>query len=339
MKKTKVSFLIILGLVVSAFWAVSCSTPYGPPSVGKATSPESSGGTLEKGGGETFNKKLLLALGKIKQTEYRLMPGDIVEVSVFGVDELKELTGTINALNKVSLPLIGSVKIGGLTIPEAKKVLSGVFKQYVGNPQVSLRIKEYHGYRISVLGEVNKPDVYSLRGTRTVLDGIAMAGGLTDKASRTVILTHMEVENRSVTYINLDDLVKQWSLSENLMLKPGDIIYVPKAKHIYVDGFVKNPSAYPITEPISVTRAISSAGGMLIDADPSNVAIYRKLNTGKKEIIHVNVNEIRNGNGKDVMLKADDIVVVPSSGIKVFVYRFFGIGVGPTGPSARTGGR
>lgn len=325
-------------LVLLMIWVASCSTPYGPPSVSEYSSSASAEHVV-KGGEESFNKKLLMALGKIKQREYRLMPGDIVEVSVFGIKELKELTGAIDALNKVSLPLVGNVKIGGLTIPEAKKVLTDEFKEYVENPQVSLIIKEYHGYRVSVLGEVNKPDVYSLRGTRTVLDGIAMASGLTPEASRTVILTHMGPEKRSVTYINLDDLVKRWDLSEDLMLQPGDIIYVPKAKHIYVDGFVKNPSAYPITEPITVTRAISSAGGMLIDADPSNVAIYRKLNTGKKEIIHVNVNEIRNGREKDVMLKPDDIVVVPSSGLKVFVYRFFGIGVTPTGGAVRAGGR
>ncbi len=267
------------------------------------------------------------------------MPGDVVEVSVFGIKELQDLKGTIGATQRVSLPLVGSVKIGGLTIPEAEKALVKPFKKYVSSPKVSLAVKEYHGYRVSVLGEVNKPDVYSLRGTGTVLDGIAMAGGLTQDASRTVILTHMEPGKKSSTYVNLDELIKQRNLSNKLLLKPGDIIYVPKAKHIFVDGFVRRPKAIPITQPITLMEAIAKAGGMVIDADPGHITIYRPLKTGGRKIIQVNLDEIRNGTRKDVKLAPNDIVVVPSSGIKVFVYRFFGVGVGPGGPSVRTGGR
>ena len=285
----------------------------------------------------SFNEKLLLSLGKIKHREYRLMPGDVIEVSVFGIDELKDLTGTIDARGKVSLPLVGSVKLGGLTLPEAKEILEKTFKEYVDNPKVSLEIKEYNGYRISVLGAVNKPDVYSLKGTRTVLDALALAGGLKKDASKTVILTHMEAKKQNSIIIDLNKLIEQWNIMDDLMLCPGDIVYVPKAKNIFVDGFVKHPDAYPMTEPVTLSQAISKAGGMLIDADPNKVAIYRKSFSGSRRIIYADMDKIRNGDERDIPLEPEDVVVVPSSAVKVFVYHFFGINYGPSGPGFRAG--
>jgi len=326
-------FALLLVSVLSLAFAVSCSTAYNPPSGEASPSFGANSPVTKTGGADSFNRELLLSLGKIKTRAYHLMPGDVVVVSVFGIDELKELTGTVDALQKVTLPLVGSVKIGGLTIPEAKKCLEKTFKEYVGNPKVSLEVKEYNGYRASVLGEVNKPDVYSLKGTRTILDAIAMAGGLTKEASRTVILTHLGADKRSSYVIDLNKLVRKWNITEGLLLHPGDIVYVPKARNIFVDGFVKHPGAFPMTEPITLSQAITWAGGMKIDADPSKVAIYRKSLSGKRTVTYADIDKMRNGEERDIPLEPDDIVVVPSSGIKVFVYHFFGIGVGPTGPT------
>ncbi len=336
MKQIEKFFLVVLLLPLLTV-VFSCATPYMPPS-GEGTNVSQVKETVKSGNTvNSFNEKLLLSLGKIKHREYRLMPGDVVEVSVFGIDELQNLTGTIDARKKVNLPLVGSVKLGGLTVPEAKKVLEKVFKEYVEDPKVSLEIKEYNGYRISVLGAVNKPDVYSLKGSRTVLDAIALAGGLRKDASKTVILTHMEAEKQNSIIIDLNKLIEQWNIMDDLMLSPGDIVYVPKAKYIFVDGFVRHPNAYPMTEPVTLSQAISKAGGMLIDADPSKVAIYRKSLSGNKKIIYADMDKIRNGEEKDIALEPEDIVVVPSSALRVFVYRFFGISYGPSGPGARMG--
>ena len=332
--KTFITFIFLF--FIFCIFLGSCSTPYMTPS-GKGIDASYIQETSVSGNKvNSFNEKILLSLGKIKYREYRLMPGDVVMVSVFGIEELQNLNGKINALNKVNLPLIGAVKIGGLTLQEAKKVLEKAFKEYVENPKVTIEIKEYNGYRVSVLGAVSKPDVYSLKGTRTVLDAIAMAGGLRKDASKTVILTHLEAKQRSSIIIDLNKLIEQWNIMDDLLLYPGDIVYVPKAKNIFVDGFVSHPDAYPMTEPITLSQAISRAGGMLIDADPTKVAIYRKSSSGSK-IIYADMDKIRNGEQKDIALEPEDIVVVPSSAVKVFVYRFFGVSYGPTGPGARLG--
>ncbi|RTZ89931.1 MAG: hypothetical protein DSY91_07080 [Deltaproteobacteria bacterium] len=325
-------FLLFLLLFV-----VSCSTAYNPPSFEKASKATAKDLNAYWGGNEEFNKKLVLSVGRIKIPPYRLMPGDAVKVSVFGVEELEDLTGKIDAAGKVSFPLVGSVKIGGLTLAEARKVVKKALETYVMNPKVNLEVTEYKGFRVSVLGEVNKPDVYSLTGTRTVLDVLAMAGGLTDKASKTVILTHIGPEKNTVLYLNLDKLVDNMKFFDELMLKPGDILYIPKAENIYVDGFVRRPGSFSLTQPTSVTAAITEAGGMKIDADPTQVAIYRTLKTGEKKMIKVNIDNIRNGEEKNIMLQPNDVVIVPSNGLKVFVYHFFGFGWGPSGPTARAG--
>ena len=326
--------------ILLLFFVFSCSTAYNPPSFSEKAPVKNPSEIKGSQGNESLNKKLIFSAGKVMRTPYRLMPGDSVRVSVFGVDELQDLTGKIDATEKVSLPLVGNVRIGGLTLTEAKKVLRKAFEKYVTNPRVNIEITEYNGFRVSVLGEVEKPDVYSLKGSRSVLDVLAQAGGLKDDASRTIILTHLGPRNHSALYINLEKLVDNWKFSKDLMLQPGDILYVPKADNIFVDGFVRKPDAYPLTHPTTVTDAITEAGGMPMDADPTQVVIYRRNEAGNKKIIKVNIDKIRNGEEKNVLLEPNDVVIVPSSGIKVFVYHFFGFSVGPSGfPSARAGGR
>ncbi len=326
-------FLTILLL----FFVCSCSTAYNPPSFNENAPVKNPSEIKASQGNQGLNKKLIFSAGKIERPPYRLMPGDSIQVSVFGVDELQNLVGKIDTRGSVSLPLVGNVRIGGLTLMEAKKVLKKAFEKYVTNPRVNVEITEYNGFRVSVLGEVEKPDVYSLKGTRTVLDVLAMAGGLKDDASRTVILTHLGPQKHNAIYINLTKLVNNWKFSKDLMLQPGDILYVPKADNIFVDGFVRSPNSYPLTQPTTVTDAITEAGGMKLDADPTKVVIYRRNEAGKNKIIKINIDKIRNGEEKNVYLEPNDVVIVPSSGIKVFVYHFFGFGIGPSGPSARAG--
>lgn len=109
--------------------------------------------------------------------DYRIGTEDLLEVQVFGVDQLSR-TVRVNSMGFVSLPLIGNVEVGGFTAQEAEALIAArLAEAYLQNPQVSLFIKEFTNQRVTVEGAVNKPGIYPLRGETTLLRTIAMAGG------------------------------------------------------------------------------------------------------------------------------------------------------------------
>jgi polysaccharide export outer membrane protein len=109
--------------------------------------------------------------------DYRIGPEDLLEIQVFGVDQLSR-TVRVNTLGYISLPLVGNLEVGGLTAQEAETlVATRLTESYLQNPQVSLFIKEYTTQRVTVEGAVNRPGIYPLRGPTTLLRSIALAGG------------------------------------------------------------------------------------------------------------------------------------------------------------------
>jgi len=109
--------------------------------------------------------------------DYRIGVEDLLEIQVFGVDQLSR-TVRVNSLGNVSLPLIGTVALGGLTAQEAEKVIGAkLAENFLQDPQVGVFIKEYTSQRVTIEGAVQKPGIYPLRGQTTLLRALALAGG------------------------------------------------------------------------------------------------------------------------------------------------------------------
>jgi polysaccharide export outer membrane protein len=116
-----------------------------------------------------------LAKGAIK--DYRIGSEDLLDVQVFGVDQLSR-TVRVNSRGQISLPLIGSIEVAGLTSQEAEVAITRrLSESFLQNPQVSLFIKEFTTQRITVDGAVVRPGVYPLKGPSTLLTALALAGG------------------------------------------------------------------------------------------------------------------------------------------------------------------
>lgn len=116
-------------------------------------------------------------------TDYRIGAQDLLEISVFGIDELSR-TVRVNSNGQISLPLIGGVMAGGKSIPELEKEIgSKLEKGYLQNPQVTVFIKEFTSQRVTLEGALNKPGIYPLTGKTTLLQAIAMAQGVDDKVA------------------------------------------------------------------------------------------------------------------------------------------------------------
>ena len=124
----------------------------------------------------TFTQQAALAT-KPTTRDYRIGAEDLVEIQVFGVDQLTR-TVRVNARGAISLPLVGTLQVGGLTASEAEAlIVAKLAERYLQDPQVTLFIKEFTTQRVTVEGAVNKPGVYPLRGNSSLLQTIALAGG------------------------------------------------------------------------------------------------------------------------------------------------------------------
>lgn len=135
-------------------------------------------------------------------TDYRIGAQDLLEVSVFGVDELTQEI-RVNSNGQVSLPLIGAVMAGGKTIPELETdIASKLSAGYLQNPQVSVFVKEFTSQRVTMGGAVKKPGIYPITGRTTLLQAVSMAEGLTDLAdlSGVVLFRHVDGKRMAAVY-------------------------------------------------------------------------------------------------------------------------------------------
>jgi len=130
------------------------------------------------------------------QTEYRLGPQDLIEVSVFGVDDLNKDV-RVNSNGQISLPLIGSVLAGGRTIPQLEADLAKAYSQgFLQNPQVTIFVKEFASQRITLEGAIEKPGIYPLTGKTTLLQAVAVAGGVTPLADLNGVVVFRQVDGK-----------------------------------------------------------------------------------------------------------------------------------------------
>ncbi|MCJ7642975.1 MAG: polysaccharide export protein [Candidatus Aminicenantes bacterium] len=250
--------------------------------------------------------------------EYRIGPKDLLEISVFGADELSR-TVRVSEDGKVTLPLLGEVLVDGLTKSEVEKKLGQLLgEKYVQNPQVTVFIREYQSKRVSVLGAVEKPGPYQLLGRQTLMQIMSEAGGLTRDAGNEIVIIRQLPDGSSTSLrISIDDLFLKGDAKLNVPMEAGDIVTVPVDKPVvvYVFGQVKNPGALQVKKSNIPTllQAIAQAGGFTDRASKGGVIIKRKDETGKEKEIKVNVRSILKNKVKDVQLLENDTIYVPES--------------------------
>ncbi len=251
--------------------------------------------------------------------EYRIGPKDLLEVSVFGEEDLKNLVVRVSEDGKITLPLLREVEVNGLTKGEVEKKLTQLLaEKYLQNPQVTVFIKEYLSKRVSVLGAVERPGPFELLGRQTLLQVISQSGGLTRDAGSEIIVIRQLADGTSTSLrIPIDDLFFKGDPSFNIPLEAGDIVNVPvdKLVPVYVFGQVKNPGALQVKKSNIPTllQAIAQAGGFTDRASRGGVVIKRRDAAGKETEIKVNIKDILKNKKKDIVLLENDTVYVPES--------------------------
>jgi len=162
------------------------------------------------------------------EEEYRIGTQDLLEVQVLGIQDLRR-EARVNAKGMIGLPLIGAVRVAGLTSAEAEALIGGLYsKNYLQNPEVSVFVKEFTRQNVTIDGAVSKPGIYPLKGPTTLLQALANAGGqgsLTDMSD--VVLFRMEENERRA--IKFDVTKIRAAEAPDPLLQPGDLIVVNRS--------------------------------------------------------------------------------------------------------------
>ena len=244
--------------------------------------------------------------------EILIGPGDLIEVSVYGAsDYVKEVR--VLSTGEITLPMAGTVKVAGLTPAQAEGLIAKRLKEgdYFTDPRVSVIEKETVTQGVSVLGEVQKPGVYSLPGARKLLDAISAAGGTTPRAGNTVSIMHRASSQTAVVTLSYGKSSSQ----SNVPVYPGDTIVVSKAGVVYVVGDVRMPGGFVMENShMTILQAYAMAQGANSTAALDRAELIRKAGSDAQVI---SLKKILTAKAPDMSLQPDDILFIPQSGAKV----------------------
>jgi len=158
--------------------------------------------------------------------DYRLRPYDVIDISVWGIDEFQVKGVTIREDGKVALPIVGEMQVAGLSTIELTDKMKDALDGYINHPKIIVNIVKYNTTRIYVLGEVNKPGLYDLDKQHNLLDAITMAGGYTSYAAKKKVVIISKDNRNSYREANLYNLLKKGDMSQNFRLKDEDVVYL-----------------------------------------------------------------------------------------------------------------
>jgi polysaccharide biosynthesis/export protein len=222
---------------------------------------------------------------------YIVGPQDVLSVRIYGEEKL---SGRIRIDTDGSFPFeyLGRVKAEGMTTSQIERYLAKALGDgYLRNPQVSVEVVEYRSQSVFITGEVRSPNKYSLPGDSTLMDVLTLAGSVTPNAGNWVQITHArrgaEVLGPagSADYdlrVNLRDI--QTGKAQNIQMRDGDTIFVPKAERVWVVGQVRNPQGIVYEEGMTVFEAIAAAGGITDKGSNSRIEIVR-IEKGQRRTI------------------------------------------------------
>ena len=282
--------------------------------------------------------------------DYRIGPQDLLEVSVFEAPELNR-TVRVSEGGEVSLPLLGGIQVAALTARELECALAQHLREFLKDPHVSVMVTAIESHPISVIGEVNKPGVFQVRGSKTLLEMLSMAQGLAAEAGDEVLVMRSagfknaqeprspaaqpatenphdpglaSEEQPNTVSINLRQLLNSRDPKFNVPVYAGDVVKVTRAGIVYVVGAVKRPGGFTLkgNEQMSLLKVIALAEGLSNTPSKARTKIIRTdEDSGKRSEITVDIGKILDGKSPDMNLQTADIVFVPNSAGKTALYK------------------
>lgn len=285
--------------------------------------------------------------------DYPIGPGDVIDVSVPGMEELKDVSVRVTGEGKLSLPFVGVINVTGMTDKGLRdEIRKRLQKNIMRDPQVDLFVKEFRSRQVAVIGAVQKPGLYNLTNySDTIFSMISQAGGMIQGSAERILFIPAEpadpdkakevvaslpvrmtsqdpspliLKNVEPIVINLGSVIRGGNEKYlSIPARPGDIIMVPGAGEVLVQGWVEKPGSYKITPGLTILGAVAAAGGPMYPADTSAVEITRTNRQGKKISMVADLSAIKSGQQPDIPVLEGDVVNLSSSGPKMVAYGIY----------------
>lgn len=250
------------------------------------------------------------------QEDYRVGPEDEISITVWNHPDLS-MKVRISLEGKISFPMLGEVSVLDMTASQIERKLRELLADgYLVDPQVTVQVTEFKSKRFFVIGEVNNPGTYPLTRRMTVIEALALAGGLKAEADPEIMIVRpkkrgnnpqsavlpYEADPSELIRVKIREAL-EGKISENIEIMVGDTIFVPKVRVFYVTGEVKNPGQFTYRKDMTVLNAISAAGGFTEKAARKKIKIVREMD-GRKIEIPARL---------DDLIQPNDTIVVPES--------------------------
>ena len=338
----------MLWLVAAAMTAALAAGPkpqQNPPAQTKPqTSPSTArGDSLSSGAHRGAN--VLVSGGE----DYRIGTNDVLDVQV---ENAPELSGEVrvNAAGAFPMYFLGPVAALNKTPEEVAQFITDQLRgEYLRNPKVTVKVKEYNSRSFFIQGSVRSPNVYQIEGKPSLLELITLAGGLAENHGSTAFVIRKlnstappppqpistsvsRVADPATTdagadaagengpryelkSVNINQLLKG-HFEQDMFLEPGDIINIPPSDVFFVAGEVNTPGSYPLKDGTTLRQAISLAQGTKFNAALDRGIIFREGAGGKREEIKFDIGAVMSGKKEDLAVLANDIIIVPNSRTK-----------------------
>jgi polysaccharide export outer membrane protein len=243
-------------------------------------------------------------------TGYRIGAGDLLKVETYQQEEVSgefavEETGAIN------FPLLGSVQVAGKTSAEVAYAIESLLERdFYVDVQLKVEVAQFFSQPVTLLGQVQNPGTYYLKGRTTVTQLLAEAGGLKPTAGPVLELRRAPQEPDLPPVLMSFATAKLLSGEEggNVVLVAGDVLSVSAKKEYFVTGEVARPGRYEISLGMTLIQAISQAGGLGKFASQS-VELHREVG-GEKQILKFDLANIRKGKLADPEILSGDVIII-----------------------------
>jgi polysaccharide export outer membrane protein len=273
-----------------------------------------------------------LAAGPTMPAESLLIgPGDLLHISIVDTPEMDQ-HARVTDRGEVPLVAVGNLKVAGLTPAEAATAVHDrlIKAHYLNHPEVAVAVEQYATQNVSVLGQVRSSGTYPLGTARSVLDVLALAGGLDGTADRNILIERHGDPQHPVHY-NLSNNPEE-AVGNQVIVYPGDTVIVPRAGIVYILGDVNRPGGFVMgnnDSKMTLLQALALAGGVTKSAKQGHARLIRKQ-TGAIKEVQLSLGEIQKGKLPDMAMMPGDVLYVPFSYVKNIATNSAGIAASAT---------
>ena len=261
-----------------------------------------------------------------QQDSLLIGPGDLLNIQVFDTPEMAQHPRVTDS-GDVNLMFVGKLHVGGLSPTDAGKTIERalIAQGYMRHPQVEVSVEQYATQNVSVVGQVHSPGAFPIRAPMSVVDVLALAGGISEAGDRHITIERHQTHEKISYYLsNKPDE----ALDTSVVVYPGDTVVVPKAGLIFLLGDVGRPGGYTMDNndaKLTMLQMLALAGGTNHSAVPSHTTLIRKQPDGTYVQIPIPLSDMQKGKAPDMALKQDDIVYVPFSYLRSFIVNTPGV--------------